>query len=259
MKGICLQAYIPLRTLPSEKSEMCSQLLFGETFQIIEENNEWISIINDFDKYKGWCSKKSINHLSESEYNNILKSKKIIVPEPFLELKQINTNKKITISCGSVIYSLEDNRFRIVDNEYIIKKTISDVKNKTIQKKVVELAIKMINTPYLWGGRSAFGIDCSGLVQTCYRIAGINLPRDAYQQAEYGVHITKIIKVRKGDLAFFKNNENKITHVGIMIDKERIIHSSTNVHIDNIDEKGIINSANGEYSHTLAFFKRIVI
>ena len=115
-----------------------------------------------------------------------------------------------------------------------------------------------LNSPYLWGGRSPFGIDCSGFTQMVFKLNGIKLPRDAYEQAEIGKTLNFIEETQKGDLAFFDNEEGKIIHTGIIIDKNKIIHSSGKVRIDNLDHYGIFNAETGKYSHNLRLIKKVV-
>ena len=107
----------------------------------------------------------------------------------------------------------------------------------------------------MWGGRSVFGIDCSGFVQQVYAYFNIQLPRDAYQQAGMGKDIGFLAETICGDLAYFDNKEGKITHVGIMLDAQTIIHASGRVRIDYIDQAGILNKETGERTHQLRIVK----
>ena len=127
----------------------------------------------------------------------------------------------------------------------------------TQKKKLIENALMYLNAPYLWGGRSPLGIDCSGFTQMVYRLQGINLPRDAYQQAEVGTTLSFIEESDPGDLAFFDNNEGKITHVGIILEENHIIHASGKVRIDRIDQQGIFNTEIGTHTHKLRLIKSI--
>ena len=122
---------------------------------------------------------------------------------------------------------------------------------------MVEFAQKFLGAPYIWGGRSLFGIDCSGLVQLCARAAGKLLPRDASQQVQEGELVYFLPEIQPGDLAFFGNEDGKIVHVGIMLDSERIIHASGKVRIDYLDQTGIFNKERNEHTHRLQVIKRL--
>ena len=130
------------------------------------------------------------------------------------------------------------------------------LKNIYDPKIMVECAIKLLNTPYRWGGKSIMGIDCSALVQLCAKVAGFKLPRDASQQVNHGNTINIISEAKAGDIAFFKNENNRITHVGILLSNEKIIHASGKVRIDSFDSKGIYNKDLKEYTHKLYIIKR---
>ena len=123
--------------------------------------------------------------------------------------------------------------------------------------KLVENALMYLNAPYLWGGRSPLGIDCSGFTQMVYRLQGVDLPRDAYQQAEVGTTLSFVEESEAGDLAFFDNNEERITHVGIILENNHIIHASGKVRIDRIDQQGIFKKELGTHTHKLRLIKSI--
>ncbi|MFL5753049.1 MAG: C40 family peptidase, partial [Bacteroidia bacterium] len=123
-------------------------------------------------------------------------------------------------------------------------------------KDIVGLACQFLNAPYLWGGRSIMGIDCSGFTQLVYKLNGYKLPRDAYQQAELGTPLSFVEEAEAGDLAFFDNEEGRITHVGIVLSDQRIIHASGKVRIDKFDHYGIFHSDRRKYSHLLRVIKR---
>jgi gamma-D-glutamyl-L-lysine dipeptidyl-peptidase len=115
-----------------------------------------------------------------------------------------------------------------------------------------------LNSPYLWGGKTPFGIDCSGFTQMAYKLAGIKLRRDAWQQAEQGHTINLLEETEPGDLAFFDNDEGNIVHVGIILRDHKIIHAAGKVRIDSIDHYGINNKELKKYTHKLRLIKRMV-
>lgn len=257
-KGICIYTYIPIRREPSESSEMVSQILFGETYNIIDQNKKWHYIELDFDGYKGWIDNK-ISYLIDDQKNLWLKSvNSVIVNKPICIAQQQKNNDLFYILAGSNLYDLQGNTFSLFETSYHLKEQLKDSKQQKILNVIKNTAKQLLNTPYLWGGRSTFGIDCSGFVQTVFKIAGKALPRDTYQQATAGSTINSLADSLSGDVAFFENEQGKIVHTGILLSNKEIIHSSGFVHISNIDEQGIINPENKGYTHKLAAIKRMV-
>ncbi len=247
MIGICNLSNISLRHDPESKSEIVSQLLFGETFSIIEEVEGWSKIIIDDDKYTGWISSKQFEIL-ESE----IKQRETAIVFPFVTATSIKGN--IMIPAGSTLPNLTGNQFEINGITYhLLQENL-----KYAIDSLSKIAVQYINTPYFWGGRSPFGIDCSGFVQTVYKQCGVQLKRDAWQQAEQGSLVSFLEEAVCGDLAFFDNDEGKIIHVGMMLDNNKIIHSSGKVRIDSIDNFGIMNMDEKQYSHKLRIIKRMV-
>lgn len=215
MIGICTLSNIPLRKEASSRSEMVSMLLFGETFTILSQDPEWTHITTISDNYTGWIGSKQCTLLDGEITNSepatgypftILNSDAGIIMAPF----------------GSLLPNYEHNQCRINQTNY----TILNKGAMPTFDMLSTLAKQYINVPYLWGGRTAFGIDCSGFVQVVFKSIGKQLPRDAYQQAETGTDVSFLEEVKTGDLAFFDNEEGRITHVGIMLDPHHIIHAS---------------------------------
>jgi cell wall-associated NlpC family hydrolase len=251
--GISELAIIPIRKEPSDISEMVSQILFGEHFKITNTNKNWSQIIVAHDNYVGWVCNKQITLIKEETYNKLVKEKPNITTNLFDII--IKNNIPQTIIAGSIIPNYKVNVFSIEKEAYQFDGPVTTGFND--KQKTVDIAKKFLNTPYLWGGKSPLGIDCSGLVQIVYRLQGINLPRDASQQEKCGVKITNLKKSNIGDLAFFNDDKGKVTHVGIIVSENKIIHASGKVRIDNINENGIFNTLANNYSHTLKTIKRI--
>lgn len=246
MFGLSLLPIIPLRGEPSSKSEMVSQLLFGEKYKVLHIQPDWLKIETIDDNYIGWINDTQAHLVSETDWNN-LNNASVVTKFPFV---QIMVNQiPMQISTGSKIYL---NQLHLGNFQFVFDKVID-------KKDVAQTALQYLNTPYLWGGKSPWGIDCSGFTQTVFNQIGIDLKRDAYQQAEQGTLLAFLTEAKLGDLAFFDNEEGKITHVGMMLNNETIIHASGKVRIDKIDNYGIINTDSKKYSHKLRFIKRIII
>lgn len=236
-RGICKLSIIPMRKEMSHESELVSELLYNDIYEILEDNNEWLRIRCECDSYEGWIRSIQHSELTESEYSEIISKDRFITKEAFTSY---NGN---ILSFGSEIF--ESNS------------ACHKVRNELDTNIMVESAIKLLNTPYRWGGKSIMGIDCSAYVQLCVKIAGFKLPRDASQQVEFGIIINSLSESRAGDIAFFDNEKGKITHVGILLSNDKIIHASGKVRIDNIDNRGIFNKDINMYTHKLRIIKRL--
>ncbi|TLX74092.1 NlpC/P60 family protein [Labilibacter sediminis] len=254
--SISVYSFIPVRKEPSERSELVTQILFGETFVVTEKTEKWAKIKMDFDGYTGWIDANLVFKVAPTQYELWKNADAWMVPTPNMKIVQDGSSAPITIPAGSriVFNGHEKNSFSIGNNEYYISGQIPSDKDLGIR----EVATSLLHTPYLWGGRSFFGIDCSGLSQIVYKINGIKIPRDAYQQIEHGENVSFVEEATIGDLAFFDNEEGDIVHVGICIGGGQIIHAHGEVRIDHIDHQGIFNREKNKYSHRLRVIKRII-
>lgn len=235
--GICNLSVVPMRKEASHTSELVSELLFNDIYKIIDENEEWMKIQCMYDSYEGWIRKLQHNEISDSEYNEYISKEKFIINVPSIHYENM------VLSFGSKVFA------HVEGSIPLSKNYDSDV--------LIESAFKMINTPYRWGGKSIMGIDCSAFVQLCAKVAGYKLPRDASQQYDFGESINDLSEAQPGDIAFFKNKEHRIVHVGILLSKNIIIHASGKVRIDSIDEIGIFNNELNTYTHHLCKIKRL--
>lgn len=259
MFGVCLLSVIPLRGDAREAAEQVSQLIFGDTFIILQEIGEWSCIKLTFDGYVGWINNKQYVKITQEEFFVHTKSKPLYTLSPITKVKihNIKTSQtyylNIPLGCRLLSKSYRINYYRIeLENNELIPHFNFSI------SKLNEITRLFERVPYLWGGKSIFGIDCSGFTQTIYKLFGINLLRDASMQITQGVKINNLSQAQAGDLAFFSSTMGKIVHVGILLSNKEIIHASGFVRIDKIDEKGIIREEDKTYSHSLFQINRYI-
>lgn len=250
--GISTLSIIPLRAEARESSEMVSQLLFGETYEITEWQEKWVKIITAYDSYEGWISRVQVIVLNNEDYLTLQEDPAILTVQPVTLANKQSDNSLLYIAAGSSLPFYE-NGSSWINNEVF---GINDVGE--ITPDLITTAKSYLNTPYLWGGRTHFGIDCSGFAQTVFKQHGITIKRDASQQAEQGSVVDFLPAAQAGDLAFFDNEDGRIVHVGIMLNNEQIIHASGKVKIDRIDGQGIYSAELNKHTHKLRIIKRYI-
>lgn len=256
MFGICNLSVVPVRKEASDRSEMVTQLLFGEHFEIVGKNKQWRKIRMAYDEYEGWVDEKQFATLSVEEFQDLNAHESAIA----LDLVQVISNSSVMfpVVMGSTLPHLKDKECRLGAISYMYDGHIKEVNAFADKNLLIENAHMFLNAPYLWGGRSPFGIDCSGFTQVVYKLSGVKLRRDAFQQAEQGHTLNFIEEAEQGDLAFFDNEEGNIIHVGIILKGNKIIHAAGKVRIDKIDHHGIHNVDTKKYSHKLRLIKRLM-
>jgi gamma-D-glutamyl-L-lysine dipeptidyl-peptidase len=252
MFAICNLSIIPLRIEPSDRSEIVSQILFGEHFEIIEIQKQWTHIKLQYDDYEGWIDSKQYQLISEENYKRL--SKEAIILNADL-VEYITTPKALLpITIGASLSFLNHSDIN-TDNYDFEGLKVSGIKPKS---ELVATSYLYLNSPYLWGGKTPFGIDCSGFTQMVYKLNGYKLLRDASQQATQGEVLSFIEESEPGDLAFFDNEEGKIIHVGIILENNYIIHASGKVRIDRLDHLGIYNAEQNRHTHRLRVIKKVI-
>lgn len=239
---------------PSESAEQVTQLLFGETYRVLEERKKWIRISCSHDNYEAWIDRKLFEPCEENEVRNQTSN----YTAELVSLAKNEVEGSLTpVLLGSSLPNLKDSFFILGKHKFTVYGEVNGAKFKG-REKLVELARMYLNAPYLWGGRGPFGIDCSGFSQVVYAMCGISLPRDAKDQAKEGTTLSFIEEALPGDLAFFDNEEGNIIHVGILLGDNYIIHASGKVRIDRIDHQGIYNPELRDYTHKLRIIKQLV-
>lgn len=254
--AICPLSIVPVRSSASEKSEMVTQLLFGEMVEILEKKGSWAKIRCAWDNYLGWVDAKQIKPITPSEFSLFQKKRTCS-----LELVQpiIAEDHYLPVVMGSDLPNYDGLRFSFNGNFFSFSgQVITPGQLPRSAEFLLKIARRYLHAPYLWGGRSPLGIDCSGFTQMAYKLIGVNLPRDTYEQVEMGEIIDFIEQTQDGDLAFFENRKGSITHTGIIIHPGQIIHASGKVRVDKIDHFGIFNEETGKYTHKLRVIKRIL-
>lgn len=244
---ISLLSIIPIRKEPSETSEMVSQLLFGEQADALEQKGDWTRIHCRNDEYEGWVDTKMLTEFDDE-----------IIPETLVTslMASVKCGRLVfPITCGLHLPKLDGDTFTLAGKEFqFIDAEVADGR-LDIQEALAKI-IQLEHAPYLWGGKTPLGIDCSGLSQLYYRLVGYEIPRDASLQVQLGDEVP-LSEGKAGDLAFFDKN-GKVTHVGVLIDHQTIIHSSGCVRVDDIDEKGILNKDTKSYTHSLLSVRRLI-
>lgn len=238
---ICPLSVVPIRETPSHKSQQVSQLLLTETAQVIDNQGEWLQIRTLQDDYQGWVVAKQVQEIPQNLWKHLQQLPPKWVASPFA-IGEIQS-QKIAIPLGA--------------NAQFFEFLQIDFQGDTLHSpaSVTQIALMFLNAPYLWGGKSLAGIDCSGFVQIVFRLCGVNLPRDAYQQQTQGISVS-FEEISGGDVAFFCNSEQRVTHTGIILDDKTIIHAHAKVRIDTLTPLGIFDETRREYTHTLHSIKR---
>lgn len=247
----------PIRKKPDDRSEMVSQMLFGEQVKLISKKGKnWLLIQCRWDGYEGWIDPKQIIRIPEDKADSLNSELQFA-----LEVEQaiLSDNRSQSIIMGSNLPNFDGISFKFPGKKYVYYGQVINPSTTLITKEIfIKIIRKYLYAPYQWGGRSPFGIDCSGYTQMVFKLCGLRLPRDSSDQVKIGEVVAFVDEAKCGDLAFFENKEGKIIHVGIVLDDLKIIHASGQVRIDRLDHHGIYNEEVKKYSHKLRIIKRLI-
>lgn len=255
MYAICNLSIVPLRAEPSNKSEMISQVLYGESFTILEKDKNWSKIQLSFDDYEGYIDNKQFEIISEDDFQKIEEYKTTYSGE-IIDFITNDKTEFYIVPLGSRLPFYSNKNFGFNLKKFSYEGNIFS--GQLAKSEIIQKAFIYLNTPYLWGGKTPFGIDCSGFTQMVYKLCGFKLFRDAHQQATQGEVLSFIEESEPGDLAFFDNEEGEIIHVGIILKDYHIIHSYGKVRIDTLDHSGIFNLDLQTHTHKLRVIKKII-
>ena len=256
--GICTQALVPVRVQPGDREEMINQLLFGDLVFVKGQVKEWLLIQTVDDEYEGWIDRKQVLIIDKKEFTALVKEDKYFSLELASRVTPAGEGQSLIFTLGARLPGYSDGTFKINNTEYRFDGEVCQNNEPATAEQILAIAEKYAGAPYLWGGRSPFGMDCSGFVQMVFKMVGILLPRDSSDQVTRGKTVDFIHEARPGDLAFFGESDGDITHVGIIKAGGKIIHASGNVHTDTIDHQGIFNETTRQYTHPLRTIKRLL-
>lgn len=263
-KGILNIPLLPLRSDPSEKAEMISQLLFGESFDVLKSDQNWSYIQNHADGYCGWATTKMLTFLNDDAYDHLKGMDINILSKPCVPFALVGTPQRLFLPAGSQLYANlpHHNTFIMCDSErYIPLTCVDNACDESLfhigePQDLIQLGMQFLNAPYLWGGKSVFGIDCSGFIQLLASMHHKQLPRDAKDQCLMGKSIP-YAEIKPADVAFFKNDTGKIVHVGLVTSSNQILHASGSVRQDRLSESGIFHATTNVQTHVLHEVRRI--
>ncbi len=247
--GICHLSIIPVRQIADHAGEMITQLLYGDHYKVLEHRKYWSRIRICFDNYEGWISNSQLYLINDEDFNKIEQSGQPKLVTDLVDFIETETQILLPIVLGSSILHTH-----LLNHTYQ-GKAVGQRKEKS---NLIKAAMLYLNAPYLWGGKTPFGLDCSGFTQMVYKLNGYTLLRDAAQQATQGEALSFVEESEVGDLAFFDDTEGKIDHVGILMQNNHIIHVHGKVRIDRIDHTGIFNTEMKRYTHQLRVIKKII-
>lgn len=255
--GVCRLSVVSVRKDPADTTEQVTQLLFGDHYEVVEatKDKKWLKIKINFDLYTGWIDAKQHQSISPEYYEHINNSEYKITTD--LTASLLYNKSPLMVLIGSIIPISSAELFKM-EEQFAFNGEAKNMGQKREFEFVKAIAQKYLNAPYQWGGKSPFGIDCSGFTQMVFKISGYKLHRDASQQAVQGKPVDNLEAGKPGDVAFFQNKEGKINHTGILLGPDKIVHASGKVRVDHLNEEGILNLETKIYSHQLAHIRRIL-
>lgn len=255
-RGIIRIPIASMRSGPSHRDEMINQLLFGESYSVVEwsGDQDWLKVVTSYDRYEGWIQRQQHHEISEEYYEQIENTEYKISTDVSSTI--LFNRHFMNIVMGSILPISVNELFKM-EEQLAFNGESKNLGIKGSWEQIRQVAMKYMYTPYLWGGKSPYGIDCSGFTQMVFRIGGYFIARDSRDQVNDGVE-SSFEDRQPGDLAFFINAEGKIDHVGLVLEDNNIIHASGEVRIDQLTAEGIIHSETEQLTHPLKHLRRIL-
>jgi len=255
--GVCRLSVVPVRAAASDKSEQVTQLLFGDHYEVVGYSpfNKWLKIRSNFDQYEGWIDAHQHHSISADYFKYLNKAEFKITTDITSSL--LYNKSPLMILMGSMIPISSSELFKM-EEQFAFNGEAKNLGQKREFEFLKSISLKYLNAPYLWGGKNPFGIDCSGFVQMVFKICGYRLFRDCSQQAHQGKYVQTVREIKPGDLVFFKNDDDRVSHVGIYLGDDRIIHAAGKVRIDHIGAEGILHTETKAVTHHFSHLRRIL-
>ena len=265
MRKIVLHSIVPVREKPDEGAEQLTQLMFGETCVVTDELPRWTKIRNDYDGQEGWVDFKMLSPLTDEQYEEYVSADNSAVVKFPIAYAVSEGNVILPLNAGTHLSGYRNGTFKVlgttfhIDAGLVASEPIAPLTKETFW----QVARYFINIPYLWGGKNGMGLDCSGLSGILLSLFGVKLLRNAREQITQGVEVGSLGEARCGDLAFFNHvsrskTDTGITHVGIILDPNTIMHCSGRVKLEKLTSDGILSELDGSLTHDLAGIRRYV-
>ncbi|HSV88676.1 MAG TPA: C40 family peptidase [Bacteroidales bacterium] len=255
-QGICLLSVACMKAEPNYQSELVNQMIFGDLYEVVRTSKEWTLVRLVHDDYQGWINMNQVTWVPDENFLQLKTAPVAIAADLIQVVEDITLKTSYPIGAGSYLYNYGKGEFAIAGKTFrYFGKVVENF--LTHPQRLCDYALMFLNSPYLWGGRSPFGIDCSGFMQLVLKMGGIFIPRDTNMQVNIGETIELINEAIPGDLLFFGEHDKPITHVGMLLADGLIIHAFGKVRVDLVDHNGIFNREQKRYTHSLRTIKRL--